>query len=151
MAHVFISYSSQDEGLAQFIYRHLTAEAIGVFLAPVSLRPGDHWSTEIMNNLRGSTWVILLASRAACQSPFVQQELGGAIYGGKKIIPVVWDMSPAELPGWAHQYQAVDLRGATPEAFSARIGDIAKDIKGDINTGRLIIAIIFLALALAKR
>lgn len=151
MPHVFISYSSQDSGLAQFVQRHLIAEGIGVFLAPISLSPGDHWPTETINNLRCSTWVVFLASRAACQSPFVQQELGGAVYGGKVIVPIVWDMSPSELPGWVQQYQAVDLRGATPHAFSAKIGDIAKSIKGDINIGRLIIAIIVLGLILGKR
>ncbi|HUU17862.1 MAG TPA: toll/interleukin-1 receptor domain-containing protein [Sedimentisphaerales bacterium] len=151
MPDVFISYSNQDEKLAQFVYRHLTSESLSVFLASVSLKPGDHWPSEIMNNLRFSPWVILLASRAACRSPFVQQELGGARYGNKKIIPIVWDMSPSKLPGWAREYQALDLAGATIESLSKTISSIAKNIKADKGNGLLLVGCILLGLLLFKK
>jgi hypothetical protein len=150
MPDVFISYSSQDEQLAQFVYKHLTNEGLSVFLAFISLKSGDHWPTKIMENLRSATWIILLASRAACQSQFVQQELGGAIYGGKKIIPIVWDMSPSELPGWARNYHAVNLTGATMESLSNEMSKIAKDIKSEKNKGLLIVGAIILGLLFLK-
>jgi len=93
---------------------------------------------------------VLLASRAACQSAFVQQELGGAVYGGKRIIPIVWDMPSSDLPGWAAQYQAVDLRGATPQTLSAKINGLAKDIKADKNTGLLVAGAVLFWLVLSK-
>lgn len=146
MPEAFISYSSQDEKLAQFVHKHLSSEGLSVFLASISLKQGDHWPKKIMENLRLSSWVILLASRAACQSQFVQQELGGALYGSKKIIPIVWDMPPSELPGWTRDYQAINLAGATMESLSQIITDIAKDIKAKKNNGLLIIGAIVLAL-----
>ena len=150
MPDVFISYSTKDEEMAQFVYRHLTSEGLKVFLASVSLKPGDHWRSEIINNLRSSPWVILLASRAACQSPFVQQELGGAEYGRKRIIPIIWDMSPSELPGWAAVHQAVNLTGATIETLSESISEIASRIKADKLVGQLIIGAVMLWLLLRK-
>jgi len=151
MPDVFISYSSKDEDLAKFVKKHLTNEGLSVFLASTSLKPGDHWSKKIMENLRLSNWVILLASRAACQSQFVQQELGGAIYGNKKIIPVVWDMSLSELPGWTRDYQAINLEGTTMESLSQKMADIAKDIKAEKNKGLLILGAIFLALLVFRK
>lgn len=146
MPDAFISYSSQDEKLAQFVHKHLSDEGLDVFLASISLKPGDHWSKKIMENLRSSNWVILLASRAACQSQFVQQELGGAIYGTKKIVPIVWDMLPSELPGWTRSYQAINLAGATLESLSQQMSSIAQHIKSEKGKGLLILGAIILAL-----
>jgi hypothetical protein len=145
MADVFISYSAQDQEIARFIERHLVAEGLTVFLATVSLKAGDHWPTEIMRNLRGSTQVILLASRAACQSPFVQQELGGALYAGKRIVPLVWDMPPSDLPGWAAQYQAIDLRGSLPDVVAAKVEGMARNMRADKdnrNLGLIVVGIV---------
>src|SRR5205085_6077580 len=77
-----------------------------------SLQPGQHWSSEILSNLQTSNWVILLASRTACSSAFVNQEIGGALLSSKRLIPIIWDISPNELPGWARNIQAIDLRGS---------------------------------------
>ena len=70
----------------------------------MSLQPGQDWHATIRANLQQSRWVFVLASRAACKSIFVQQEIGGAILGDKTIVPVVWDMPPSELPGWLSLY-----------------------------------------------
>ena len=106
MTDVFISYSSHDEHLARFMHKHLTDEGISVFLASISLAPSHSWSPEILKALNSATWVLFLASRSACNSPYVQQEVGAAVASKKQLIPVVWDLPPAELPGWASQYQA---------------------------------------------
>lgn len=151
MPDVFISYSSKDEDMAKFVNKHLANERLSVFLASTSLKAGDYWPKKIMENLRSSTWVLLLASRAACQSQFVQQELGGAIYGNKKIIPVVWDMPLSELPGLTHDYQAINLEGTTMESLSQKMADITKDIKAEKDKGLLILGAVFLALLFLRK
>jgi len=70
-----------------------------VFIASVSLKPGDDWGKEIRRNLLKSRCVIFLASMRACESSFVQQELGMALGASKKVIPIVWDIAPSDLPG----------------------------------------------------
>lgn len=140
MPDVFISYSSKDEKLAQFMHRHLATEGIDTFLASVSIAPGKEWNSEILTNLKSSNWVFFLASKHACTSPFVQQELGGALLTDKKIVPIVWDMSPTELPGWISKYQALNLAGTTIDQAKERISEIASKIKSDKLIGNLVVA-----------
>ncbi len=151
MADVFISHSTANLDIANWVKDHLEREGISVFLAPLSLQPGQHWSTEILQALNNSSWVIFLASRAACDSQFVQQELGGALITGKKIIPVVWDMSPSDLPGWTRNFQALNLAGKTPAQTEADVSSIASRIKANKATGLLIVGLLIAGLmALGK-
>lgn len=146
MPDVFISFSSADEKLARFLHEHLVKEGVDAFLANVSVKPGEKWSPTILNALKASSWVLFLASRAACASPWVQQELGGALLMNKKVVPVVWDMAPKELPGWIQQFQALNLAGATLEEGRAHMTEIAKRIKSDKAQGLLAVGLIVAAL-----
>lgn len=150
MPDVFISYSSSDEPFAKFLHRHLSDEGLSVFLASVSLNPGDKWSEEIFKSLKDATWVLFLCSHNACLSPYVQQELGGALLTQKKIIPIVWDMHPDNLPGWLGKFHALNLAGSTAAQIQERIGAIAERIKADklksqIIGGLLLAGLVFFA------
>lgn len=151
MPDCFISYSSQEEAIARQVYSVLASQEVSVFLAPLSVRPGDSWSDEIQSQLRKSSWVVFLASRAACHSPYAQQEVGMAIALNKRVVPVVWDMSPSQLPGWLKDVQALDLRGLTIDNANDRIGDIAKGIQAEkarlllLIAGAVILALLVIA------
>jgi hypothetical protein len=140
MPDCFISYSSQDQNLANFVNSELRRLGVSSFMASASLQPGQHWSPEIMNNLKSSKWVILLASRAAVGSAFVNQEIGGALINSKVLIPIVWDINPSELPGWARSVQAIDLRGSTMLGLQNQVGAIAGRIHQE-KTKSLLIAV----------
>ena len=140
MPDCFISYSSNDQRFATAVYRDLTAHGLSVFMAKISLEPGDRWAAEVLQALAQSTWVIFLASKTACASPYVQQEIGGALITQKKLIPVVWQMAPSELPGWVNQVQALDIRNLTPAQIQARIVDLARRMKATRDKGVLIAA-----------
>ncbi len=143
---VFISYSTKDEGAARFLHQHLTNEGMSVFLASASLQPGQRWSQEVLNALRTSSWVLFLASRAACSSAWVQQELGAALITQKKLVPIVWDMPPSELPGWIQGYQALDLGHASVEEIKIQMTAIAQRIKADKAKGLVIAGLILAAI-----
>jgi len=98
-------------------------------VASESIQPGEHWSSEILANLRASAWVIVLASREACQSAFVNQEIGGAVLATKQVIPIIWDMRSEELPGWARGLQAIKLEGSKMVQLGSHIGRIPARIK----------------------
>jgi hypothetical protein len=138
MSDCFISYSRHDERFAEFVRATLVAQGVSTFKASASLKPGEHWSSRIRANLTASSWVLFLASRAACQSAYVQQELGMALAGNKKLIPIVWDIAPSELPGWVSQTQALNLCGATGEQVRDRILEIARRIKAGKVEGRIV-------------
>jgi hypothetical protein len=138
MPDIFISYSIKDQGFADFLYKHLSGEKLSVFLASVSIEAGKQWSQEIINNLKNADCVIFLASKAACKSPNVLLEVGGSVLTDKKLVPVVWDITPEELPGWLNQYQAIDLRNASKEQVCEFFSSFAKKYKSKKDLGILI-------------
>jgi hypothetical protein len=144
MPDVFISYSTQDEQLARFVHSHLIAQGLTVFLAPVSLVPGDRWRPQILDQLRTSKWVILLASNSALASPNVQLEYNGAIVAGKKLVPIMWDVLPPDLPPWISDFQGVSLKGAPPEDVTLQVMQLAARIKQDKVQGQLVVGAILM-------
>lgn len=129
MNDVFISYSAKDEDLAQFVRSHLAAQGLTVFLASISLVPGERWTPKIIDSLRTSEWVVLLASKNALASQNVQLEVGGAIFGKKKLVPIMWDVQPLDLPRWVSDFQGLVLTGATVEDINRQVSQLAASIK----------------------
>ena len=152
MPDVFVSYSTKDQGLADFVFRHLKAESVDVFMAAASLRPGEDWTETIKANLRNAKTVIVLASKVAMASPFVMLETGGALFlEGKRIIPVIWDMEPTGLPSWLSRYQVLDLRKLPhSEALVAELKQVADKIKRDQLIGLGVLSAILYAIAKLK-
>jgi hypothetical protein len=102
---IFISYATADKALAEQLHRQLEKAGLSVFMAAFSIQPGEKWSPAIWEALKASWGMVFLASRTASGSGYVQQELGSAISSGKVLVPVLVDVSPAELPGWARDFQ----------------------------------------------
>ena len=130
MSKVFISYSTQDENIAQEIFSALRQVGADPFLASISLQPGSNWTEEIFKNLKDAKWVFFIATKAACSSPAVQQELGASLANNKHLIPVLIDISPSDLPGWVGQHQAVDARSDAGQ-LRETIGAIGQTIRDD--------------------
>ena len=138
MADVFISYSVKDEELAQFVRSHLIAQQLSVFLASISLTAGERWTPRIIEALRTSEWVVLLASKNALASANVQLEVGGAIFGNKKLVPIMWDVQPSDLPRWISDFQGLILTGATVENITLQVAQLAANIKESKVKGQLV-------------
>lgn len=128
MTDVFISYSTADETLARGVHTALTQVGAKPFLASLSLQPGVNWTEEIFENLRRAEWVFFIASKAACASHAVQQELGASLVNKKHIIPILIDIAPEDLPGWTKNHQAIDMRHG-PDQLRTTIGAIGEKIK----------------------
>jgi len=147
MPDVFISFSAADQQIAGFVHDHLEAQGISVFSAAVSINPGQQWTPQVFENLTSAKWVVFLASRAACASPYVQQEVGAAIVGKKTLIPIVWDMDVNQLPGWVAHYQVLNLNGKTFEDLKNEIIAIARRLKQDQMQGLVLFGLIFAGIA----
>jgi len=146
MADVFISYSVKDKDISEFMYKHLTNEGLDVFMAPLSVNPGERWDKKILKNLKMSPWVLFLASKDACASAVIQQEIGIALGTQKNLVPIVWNMDPSQLPGFVSNIQALDLRNATLTDAQEQIVKIANRIKANKSNGILIAALFLGAL-----
>ncbi len=146
MSDIFVSYSFKDGEIAEFLCKHLTDEGLDVFRAPLSVSPGERWDEKILENLKNSPWVLFLASKAACASPIVQQEVGVALGKEKHLVPIVWDMDPSELPGWLKNVQALDLRNSSFGEARDQVSKIAERIKADKLKGYLIVGLVIAAI-----
>lgn len=131
MPDVFISYSVQDEKLARFVCDHLIHQKLNVFLASISLEAGHKWTPQIFQALKDSKWVFFLASEAALKSHNVQQELGAALITEKKIVPIMWDIEPAQLPAWIGQYQGLCLKGQPMDNIKQQVAALSAKVKAD--------------------
>lgn len=76
------------------------------------------------------------------------QEMGAAVAGNKKLVPIVWDQSPDSLPGWMKQYQAIDLAGCGHDEAMVAVGRISEAIKAEKQKGMLILGLIFAGLVI---
>jgi|GEM_PF-1199185 len=121
MADCFISYGRTDMGFATRLQQILRASGLDAFLAQTSIRPGEDWSDEVREALRSSPLVVFVASKTSCQSPFVQQELGGALFSGKQVLPILLDVRPETLPGWARDRQALAVGDLSIEVILEHI------------------------------
>lgn|SRR5574341_265104 len=146
MPDCFLSYSSHDQRFAAFVRDELARHNVSTFMASASLQPGQRWSREILSKLAASNWVVVLASRAAATSAYMNQEIGGALLTPKSLVPIVWDMNPSELPGWLNEFQAIDLRGSTLPALQQHIASIAARIKQQKALGYTILGALALGL-----
>ena len=131
MPDVFISYSIRDEELARFVNDHLLHQKLTVFLASISLEHGQKWSPQIFKALKDSEWVFFLASKSALASNNVQQELGAALITEKKIVPIMWDTEPSQLPVWISQYQGLCLKGQSMENIQTQVAALSAKVKAD--------------------
>lgn len=63
----------------------------------------------------------------------------------------VWEFSPSELPDWAKESQAVDLRGKSIDDLRQQIETLAASIKQSTQQGHMILGAIVLELWAAAR
>ena len=147
MPDVFIGYTMRDEEFAAFLYRHLIIEALDVFMAPIFVEMEQaNWAA--MKNLKNSDWPIFLASRAACHSAEVRLEFGIARRrAGKKLVPIVWDTAPDDLPNWMLQRQVIHLAGASADVAKDQIANIANQIHANERTGYIIVGLLLAAIS----
>jgi len=131
MSDIFISYAQADRVAALATQKALLAGGATAFLAENSVEPGSAWASEVERQIRGAGLVLVLASREASRSAWVQHEVGIAVGARRKIIPVVWDMPPSGLPGVLAGYQALDLAGRTEDQAQRELHLICKRIHAD--------------------
>lgn len=124
MPNVFISHSSEDSEIANKLADFCRQSGLSVFLDENNLNPGDDWYDRIHQEIAASDAVWVLASKKAIESGMVNQEIGATKAHGVKLVPIIWDMPPEELPVPLNQIQAIVLTDKTPEEGQALFADL---------------------------
>jgi hypothetical protein len=91
---VFISYRRSDVAVARALAKLLTSFGQQVFLDVNSIGLGARWEEEIENALYRANTLLVLWSRSAQGSQYMQREIAGIRKGECKVIPVRLDGSP---------------------------------------------------------
>ncbi|MBG0788795.1 MAG: TIR domain-containing protein, partial [Anaerolineaceae bacterium] len=88
MSHdVFVSYSSKDKTVADFIVASLEGAGIRCWYAPRDIRPGGDWAKEIVAAIKEASVFLLVFSANANRSQRVLDELNLAISREAVILP----------------------------------------------------------------
>jgi hypothetical protein len=105
---IFISYSSQDVALARKIAAQLKQEQFLILRDQEFIEGGQPFNIRIQQVLRGSDVVILLLSKAAALSSWVNEEVIEALNQNKRIIPLMIELG-SEPPFGTRTLQRFDF------------------------------------------
>lgn len=119
---VFLSYSSASQPWVRKFTDALTSSGISAWFDAHEIRPGERWQAQIEKALRQSRVLIMVMTSESVQRPWTFFELGAALAGGKRIIPVLADdVNPGDIPAAVSQFQFV--REKSPEAAAKRVAE----------------------------
>jgi hypothetical protein len=107
--HTFLSYSRQQYHSAESLAIHLQKRGLNIWFDVQQLEPGTDWQQDIQAGLDQSGTVLLLASRAALDSSYVEREWQRALELGRPVIVAL--VERVRLPRDLHHAPVIDCRG----------------------------------------
>ena len=150
MSYVFISYSSKDREYASRLAELLKAEGFDVWIDNLSLRSGADWWKSIVTAIWRCDAFIVVLSKNADQSKWVQREVAVADRRNKTIFPLLRD-GDLETPVPVRQLfvhtHIVDVRDgdlpsnafySTLERYVSRIESGGKNVMLDMEVTQVI-------------
>jgi len=87
---VFISYAHPDAKKAEEFASGLRSAGVRVWMDS-ELAAGERWRDRIAHELRHAPTIIFLLTSHSCNSSWMYFEIGAAIAGKKRILPVLLD------------------------------------------------------------
>lgn len=114
---IFISYSTKDLQVVNFVRSMLAGSPVEVFVAEYSVSAGQPLSQSIIAAIKGCDLFMLLWSKNSEQSDWVPQEIGIGKGDGKQIVPVLLH-SDLKLPGFISDLKYLDVPKDPQRAFT---------------------------------
>lgn len=114
---IFISYSTKDLSVVDFVQSILVGSPVEVFVAEYSVPPGQPLAPRIIAAIKQCDLFVLLWSKNSEDSEWVPQEIGIAKAEKKQIIPFVLQ-SGLKLPGFISDLKYLDVPKHPEGAFT---------------------------------
>lgn len=158
MPTVFFSYSRADEGLATRLAQEFELRGITVWRDQRNLRAGESWPKALGDAIAACDALVLLWSREAAESEWVESEWSTASANRKPVFPCLADSTP--LPPLLRGIQAVGAKDVAnaAESIADALGVVTnpvekpKDRRRKIWIAGLILVLLMLAgIALRSR
>jgi hypothetical protein len=127
MPNVFLSYSRQDEAIADTIATEIERGGSSVF-RDTALAAGSNFASQIEDEIQRADVVIVLLSRNTSRSKWVQNELINALEQKKEIIPVLLDQDAKDNYVWSLVADRQVIEGGRTESAM----NIARRVSGAV-------------------
>jgi hypothetical protein len=85
----FVSYSRQDQELADHLVAHLKEHRIDPWIDRTGIPGGARWRDELEWAITNSDSLVVVATAASVESPFVREEVTRGVDLGKPLVPLV--------------------------------------------------------------
>jgi TolB-like protein/Tfp pilus assembly protein PilF len=120
---VFISYASQDSGVAEALCTDLERHAVACWIAPRDVRPGDFYADSIVQAINACTVLVLVLSKNSIDSAHVLREVERASAKKRPIIAFRIDATalPPGLEYFLSASQWIDASGASAERLYPKL------------------------------
>ena len=134
MKKTFICHSSQDKKFVYDLATNLTRCGIKVWFDTWEIKVGDSLHDKISKGIDTSDYLIVVISRSSIKSDWVKRELNSVLASEisekvKKVLPVLLDIDPIELPTFLRDRKFADFRIDPTDAFR----DLYEAINGHRN------------------
>ena len=106
---IFISHSTTDRWISLKIAEELRRLGVDVFLDAKDIETGDDFDETVRSRLIESHEMIVIISPVALKSHWVMMELGAARTLNKRLVPILVNVSPNELPAPINRHLARDI------------------------------------------
>lgn len=127
---VFISHSARDQWVARqmtnVIEHRCRRYGVKTFLDEKDLESGDHIPESIRESVRSCDEFLVLLTRRSATRTWVLVEMGAAWGLRKRIVAIMDDVTPEELPDIIFPYKAVDIN-----KFDDYVGEVMDRAKGN--------------------
>lgn len=127
---IFISHSSKDDWVSRQIDRLIreTCRKPGVdtFIDNRELKVGDRIADEIRKNLQECDEFLILITPNSIKSTWVTAEMGAAWGMGKRIVVIINNVTPNEMPDIISPLKAIDLNN-----FDQYLNELLARVEGN--------------------
>jgi hypothetical protein len=89
LPQVFLSHSSADADLVEWIAAQVQAVGLHPYLAERDIQPGKPLADKVREAIAGSAALLVLLTDSGASSRYVQQEIGAAVQSGRPVIALV--------------------------------------------------------------
>jgi TolB-like protein len=122
---VFVSYASQDTGVANSIVEGLEGQGLKCWMAPRNVKPGAQYADAIVRAINEAKAVVLVMSGSAVGSSHVGKEIERASSKRKPIIAFRIDAAPLNhaLEYFLSESQWIDVQALGMPAALAKLKD----------------------------
>ncbi|MGO9561182.1 MAG: TIR domain-containing protein [Candidatus Korobacteraceae bacterium] len=129
-ARVFISYASQDKGVADAVCQALEKAGVACWIAPRDVVLGGSYAGEIVHAIDATRLLILILSKNSVESKHVLREVERASSKGHSVVGFKIDMAPisADLEYFLNTSQWLDASGTGVERALPRLIDAVQRV-----------------------